>query len=72
MQHLDQALARMKRLNLKIGLRKCKFAEPLVESLGYTISAGCIKHGEEKTEAVRNFTPPQTIKEIWRFTGLRN
>ncbi len=27
MEHLDQALARMKRHNLKIGLRKCKFAE---------------------------------------------
>ncbi len=40
MQHLDQALVRMKRHNLKIGLRKCKFAEPSVEYLGYMISAG--------------------------------
>ena len=30
MQHLDQVLARMKRHNLKIGLKKCKFAEPSV------------------------------------------
>ncbi len=71
-QHLDQALARMKRHNLKIGLHKCKFAEPLVEYLGYTISAGLMKPGVEKTEAVRNFAPPQTVKEIWRFTGLCN
>ena len=58
MQHLDQALARMKRHNLKIGLRKCKFAEPSVEYLGFTISAGIIKPGVEKTSAVKNFAPP--------------
>ena len=39
LQHLDQALARMKQHNLKIGLHKCKFAEPSVEYLDYTISA---------------------------------
>ncbi len=72
LQHLDQALDRMKRHNLKIGLRKCKFAEPSVEYLGYTISAGVIKPGAEKTEAVRKFVPPQTVKEIRRFTGLCN
>ncbi len=69
LQHLNQALARMKRHNLKIGLRKCKFAEPSVEYLGYTISAGLIKPGEENTEAVRQFAPPQTVKEMRRFTG---
>ncbi len=72
LQHLDQALARMKQYNLKIGLRKCKFAKLSVEYLGYTISAGIIKPGAEKTEAVRNFAPPQTVKEIRRFTGLCN
>ncbi len=72
MQHLDQALARMKRHNLKIGLRKCKFAEPSVEYLGNTINARIIKQGAEKTEAVRNFAPPQTVKEIRRFTRLCN
>ncbi len=72
MQHLDQALARMKRHNLKLGLKKCKFAKSLVEYLGYTISAGSITPGEDKIEAVRNFAPPQTVKEIRRFTGLCN
>ena len=62
LQHLDHA--RMKHHNMKIGLRKCKFVEPSVEYLGYTISAGVIKPGAEKTEAVRNFAPPQTVKEI--------
>ena len=71
-QHLDQALARMKRHNLKNGLHKCKFAEPSVEYLGYTISAGLIKPGAEKTEAVQNFAPPQTVKKIRRFTRLCN
>ena len=45
MQHLDQVLARMKRHNLKIGLRKCKFAEPSVEYLGVTLSVpGSLNH----------------------------
>ncbi len=72
LQHLDQALARMKQHNLKIRLRKCKFAEPSVEYLGYTISSGRINPGEEKTAAVKNFAPPQTVKEIRCFTGLCN
>ncbi len=72
MQHLHQVLARMKRHNLKIGLHKCKFAEPSVEYLGYTISAGLIKPGAEKTAAVKNFAPPHTVKEICRFTRLCN
>ncbi len=50
--------------NLKIGLRKCKFAEASVEYLGYTISAGSICPGEEKTAAVKNFAPPQTVRQI--------
>ncbi len=57
---------------MKIGLWKCKFAEPSVEYLGYTISAGLIKLGAEKTAAVKNFAPLQTVKEIRRFTGLCN
>ncbi len=72
MEHLSQALKRMKRHNLKIGLRRCKFAETSVEYLGYTISAGNITPGEEKTAAVKNFAPPQTVNEIRRFTGLCN
>ncbi len=53
-------------------LRKCKFAEPSVKYLGYTISSGRINPGEEKTAAVKNFAPPQTVKEICCFTGLCN
>ncbi len=57
LQHLDQAFTRMKWHNLKMGLRKCKFAEPSVEYLGYTISAGLIKPGAEKTAAERTLLP---------------
>ncbi len=64
MEHLDQPLARMTRHNLKIGLRKCKFEEASVEYLGYMISAGSIWPGEEKTAAVKNFAPPQTVQQI--------
>ncbi len=69
MTHLDQALARMKRHNLKI--KECKFAEASVEYLGYTISASSITPGEGKTAVVRNFAPPQTVKKICRFTGRK-
>ncbi len=48
------------------------FAEPSVEYLGYMISAGSIRLGEEKTEAVKNFAPPQTVKKIRCFTELCN
>ena len=45
---------------------------PSVEYLRYTISAGLIKQGAEKTAAVKNFAPLQKVKESRRFTGLCN
>ncbi len=71
-QHLEDSFCRLQRYNLKLNLKKCIFAAPEIEYLGYTISAGSIKPGKEKTQAVKEFPAPKTVKEIRRFTGLTN
>ncbi len=71
-QHLEDMFCRLQSYNLKLNLKKCIFASPEIEYLGYTISAGSIKLGKEKTQAVQEFPGSKSVKEIRRFTGLTN
>ena len=71
-QHLEDNFCRLQRYNLKFNLKKCIFAAPEIKYLGYTISAWSIKPGKEKTQAVKEFPAPKSMKEIRQFTGLTN
>ncbi len=71
-RHLEDSFCRLQRYNLKLNLKKCIFAASVIEYVGYTISAGSIKPGKEKTQAVQEFPAPKSVKEIRRFTGLTN
>ncbi len=62
-QHLEDSFCQLQRYNLKLNLKKCIFAAPEIEYLGYTISAGSIKPGKEKTQAVKEFPAPKTVKK---------
>ncbi len=71
-RHLEDSFYFLQCYNLKLNLKKCIFAAPEINYLGYTISAGSIKPGKEKTQAVREFPAPNSVKEIRCFTGLTN
>ncbi len=57
-RHWEDSFCRLQRYNLKLNLKKCIFAAPEIKYLGYTISAGSIKLGKEKTQTVREFPAP--------------
>ena len=54
----------MKRDNLKIGPKKCKFAKPSVEYFSHTISAGSLKPGEEKRRLCKILHSPRQSKNL--------
>ena len=62
-RHLEDSFCRLQCYNLKL---------KEIVYLGYTISAGSIKPGKEKMQAVKEFPAPKSVKEIQRFTGLTN
>lgn len=73
----DEAILRLARVlecaaqhGLEINWRKCQFLKRTVEFLGYIIENGTIKPSLTKTNAVRKFPEPKTIKQIQSFLGL--
>ncbi len=55
---------------MQIKWSKCQFLCESVYYLGYRISHGCIKPSEAKTEAIRKFVIPKTLKKLQSFLGL--
>ena len=55
---------------LEINWDKCHFLQPEVEFLGHVVSNGKIRPSEHKTNAVRKFPEPKTIRQIQSFLGL--
>lgn len=58
------------RFGLIINWKKCQFLRKTIKYLGYEISDGKIKPGQEKITAVRKFPEPTTTKQLQRFLGL--
>ena len=73
--HLDwmeQAFGRLRTFNLKLNLKKCVFGAAEVTYLGFSVSATGVRPDKEKAEALRQFQPPQTVKQVREFVGFCN
>ena len=70
LQRLSQVLSRFRQANLKVNLTKCEFFKKSVSFLGHVISQKWIETDPKKTEAVRNWPPPENIEELRSFLGL--
>lgn len=70
--HLRQLFNRMKDYGVLINPAKCVFGVPEVTFLGYQISERGTKPLDSKVEAINNFPPPKTVRELRRFLGMVN
>ena len=70
MQLLEEVLHRLSQNNIKLKLKKCHFVKPEVTYLGHTISHNTVKPSKEKTEAIRNFPVPTSLRKVRQFMGL--
>ena len=69
-QNLRTVLERLKQANLKLKLKKCRFAELEVEYLGHVLSERGLATDPKKIQVIRKFPVPQELKSLRFFLGL--
>lgn len=72
LKHLDSVFKILHENNLKIALDKCEFLKTSINFLGFQLSKDGISPPSIKIEAIQNFSPPRTTKELRRFLGMIN
>ena len=71
-QLVSKVLRKLKENSLFAKLEKCLFDVPLVEYLGYSISADGIRPTESKVTAIRDWPTPKSVKQVQSFLGVAN
>ena len=72
LRDLERLFKRLQENGLVINAKKCVFGQSTIDFLGYRIDAEGIHPMEERVSAIREQTPPTSIKELQRFLGMIN
>ena len=67
---LDRIFSRIEETGLKLKTLKCQLLRREVNYIGHTVSAHGVGCETEKTEVVRNWQRPKTVKELRSFLGF--
>lgn len=70
MAHLSTVFRRLSEANLTINLAKCEFGQATVVYLGKVVGRGQVRPVQSKVEAILNYPPPTTRRELRRFLGM--
>ena len=71
-QQLDKLFERLQKAGLTINEKKCNFGKSSVPFLGYEVNGRGIRPIKRKLEAIANFPPPSSPKELLGFLGAVN
>src|SRR3954462_4617787 len=69
-EHLRLVLMKLREHRLYAKFSKCEFWLPEVTYLGHVISAKGIAVNLERVQAVLDWTPPESVKQVRSFLGL--
>src|SRR3954468_14431492 len=69
-EHLRLVLMKLRECHLYAKFSKCEFWLPEVTYLGHVISAKGIAVNPERVQAVLDWTPPESVKQVRSFLGL--
>lgn len=69
-QHVRQVLERLLKDRLFVKAKKCKFHVSTTSFLGFIISPGKITMDPVKVAAVKDWSQPETRKQLQRFLGF--
>ncbi len=69
-EHLRLVLMKLREHRLYAKFSKCEFWLPEVTYLGHVISGKGIAVNPERVQAVLDWTPPETVKQVQSFLGL--
>ena len=67
---MDKLLEILRENHLIVKRQKCSLAKEEVRYLGHIICVEGVKADSEKIEAMKNWPPPKSVKELRRFLGL--
>jgi len=70
LQSLELIFERLKRANLKLKPRKCRFLQREVDFLGYRVSGSGVETDDKKIEAVVTRPTPAKLRDERGFLGL--
>ena len=71
-EKVQKILMKLYRARLRAKLAKCQFEVPRVEFLGYVVSKEGVSTDPKKTQAVRDWNLPKTVKQLLAFFGFIN
>ena len=70
LERIRELFTRLAEARLTVNLAKCEFARATVTYLGRVVGQGQVRPVGAKVQAVAQFPPPTTKKELMRFLGL--
>ena len=68
-QDLDETFASLRQVDLRLNPEKCVFGVPFGKLLGFLVSHRGIKANPEKVKAIKDMSPPQTLREMQKLGG---
>lgn len=68
--HLEKVFTKLKEHGLKLQPTKCRLFQRSVQYLGHVVGAGGVSTDPQKTEVVRNWPVPTTVREVRSFLGF--
>ena len=71
-EKVQKILMKLYKAGLRAKLAKCQFEVPRVEFLGYVVGKEGVSTDPKKTQAVRDWNPPKTVKQLQAFLGFIN
>ena len=70
LDNMEVVLQRLRDANLKLKAKKCILFAKEVEYLGHVITSDGVHTDPKKIEAVRDWHPPRTVKQVRSFLGM--
>ena len=70
LQDLESVLKVLRDEGLTLNLKKCAFLQRTASFLGFEVSAGQVKPGSRKIDAVKDFPRPVSVHNVRQFLGL--
>lgn len=67
---LTKVLSRLRENGLKLSPEKCRFFQTSVRYLGHIVSRSGVETDPQKTEALKTWPRPQTLKDLRSFLGF--
>jgi Reverse transcriptase (RNA-dependent DNA polymerase)/RNase H-like domain found in reverse transcriptase len=71
-RHVAEVLDILSKNGLVINVGKCVFRQETVEFLGLSVSSAGVLPLADRVAAIKQFQPPNTVKELQSFLGLIN